>query len=174
MISYNQAAHNVGSGFDMNPSPGNIRDGLITDAIKSNGAAKKGGTSPVVDVLDYTEPATKPGLSLVCTPGNDVEATTGKAASGATLILFTTGLGTPTGNPVCPTIKVATNTSLALRMPDIIDINTGGIIDGEKTIEQTGEEILEYCIKAASGEVIPKAVLLNQDDFIPWKRGVSL
>ncbi len=174
MRSYNQAAENVGSGFDMNPSPGNIKDGLITDAIKSNGAAKKGGTSPVVDVLDYTEPATKPGLSLVCTPGNDVEATTGKAASGATLILFTTGLGTPTGNPVCPTIKVATNTSLALRMGDIIDINTGGIIDGEKTIEQMGEEILEYCIKAASGEVIPKAVLLNQDDFIPWKRGVSL
>jgi altronate hydrolase len=174
MRSYNQAAENVGSGFDMNPSPGNIKDGLITDAIKSNGAAKKGGTSPVVDVLDYTEPANKPGLSLVCTPGNDVEATTGKAASGATLILFTTGLGTPTGNPVCPTIKVATNTSLALRMGDIIDINTGGIIDGEKSIEQMGEEILEYCIKAASGEVIPKAVLLNQDDFIPWKRGVSL
>lgn len=174
MQSYNQAAENVGSGFDMNPSPGNIKDGLITDAIKSNGAALKGGTSPVVDVLDYTEPATKPGLSLVCTPGNDVEATTGKAASGATLILFTTGLGTPTGNPVCPTIKVATNTSLALRMGDIIDINTGEIIDGEKTIEEMGEEILEYCIKAASGEVIPKAVLLNQDDFIPWKRGVSL
>ncbi|NCI47363.1 UxaA family hydrolase [Sediminibacterium soli] len=174
MRSYNQAAENVGSGFDMNPSPGNIKDGLITDAIKSNGAAKKGGTSPVVDVLDYTEPATKPGLSLVCTPGNDVEATTGKAASGATLILFTTGLGTPTGNPVCPTIKVATNTSLALRMSDIIDINTGGVIDGDKTIEQMGEEILEYCIRAASGEVIPKAVLLNQDDFIPWKRGVSL
>jgi altronate hydrolase len=174
MQSYNAAAESVGSGFDMNPSPGNIKDGLITDAIKSNGAAKKGGTSPVVDVLDYTEPATRPGLNLVCTPGNDVEATTGKAASGATLILFTTGLGTPTGNPVCPTIKVATNTSLALRMGDIIDINTGGIIDGEKTIEQMGEEILEYCIKAASGEVIPKAVLLNQDDFIPWKRGVSL
>jgi len=174
MRSYNQAAENVGSGFDMNPSPGNIKDGLITDAIKSNGAAKKGGTSPVVDVLDYTEPALKPGLSLVCTPGNDVEATTGKAASGATLILFTTGLGTPTGNPVCPTIKVATNSSLARKMGDIIDINTGPIIDGEKTIEEMGEEILEYCIKAASGEIIPKAVLLNQDDFIPWKRGVSL
>ena len=93
MNAYNDAAHKVGSGFHMNPSPGNIKDGLITDAIKSNGAAKKGGTSPVVDVLDYTEPATKPGLNLVCTPGNDVEATTGKAASGATLILFTTGLG---------------------------------------------------------------------------------
>jgi altronate hydrolase len=174
MQTYSDSAVRAGSGFDMNPSPGNIKDGLITDAIKSNGAAKKGGESPVVDVLDYTEPALKPGLSLVCTPGNDVEATTGKAASGATLILFTTGLGTPTGNPVCPTIKVATNSSLAKRMGDIIDINTGGIIEGEKTIPQMGEEILEYCIRAASGEVIPKAVLLNQDDFIPWKRGVSL
>lgn len=174
MTAYSDAAQKVGSGFHMNPSPGNIRDGLITDAIKSTGAAKKGGTSPVEDVLEYTEPAVKPGLNLVCTPGNDVEATTGKAASGATLILFTTGLGTPTGNPVCPTIKVATNSKLAKRMGDIIDINTGPIIDGEKTIEEMGEEILEYCIKAASGEVIPKAVLLNQDDFIPWKRGVSL
>jgi altronate hydrolase len=174
MRSYDEAAKKVGSGFHMNPSPGNIRDGLITDAVKSAGAAKKGGTSPVTDVLDYTEPATKPGLSLVCTPGNDVEATTGKAASGATLILFTTGLGTPTGNPVCPTIKIATNSALTKRMGDIIDIDTGPIIDGDKTIEQMGEEILEYCIKAASGEVIPKAVLLNQDDFIPWKRGVSL
>ncbi|MGZ8551810.1 MAG: UxaA family hydrolase [Chitinophagaceae bacterium] len=174
MTTYNDAAHKTGSGFHMNPSPGNIKDGLITDAIKSTGAAKKGGTSPVEDVLDYTEPAVKPGLSLVCTPGNDVEATTGKAASGATLILFTTGLGTPTGNPVCPTIKVATNSALTRRMGDIIDIDTGPIIDGEKTIEEMGEEILEYCIKAASGDLIPKAVRLNQDDFIPWKRGVSL
>ncbi|MEO7485795.1 MAG: altronate dehydratase family protein [Ferruginibacter sp.] len=174
MSTYDAQAHSVGSGFHMNPSPGNIKDGLITDAIKSAGAAKKGGTSPVVDVLDYTEAATKPGLSLVCTPGNDVEATTGKAASGATLILFTTGLGTPTGNPVCPVIKVATNSILAKKMKDIIDIDCGPIISGEKTIEQMGEDILDYCIKAASGDIIPKAVQLNQDDFIPWKRGVSL
>jgi altronate hydrolase len=174
MHEYSAAAERVGSGFDMNPSPGNIRDGLITDAIKSNGAALKGGQSPVVDVLDYTEPATQPGLNLVCTPGNDVEATTGKAASGATLILFTTGLGTPTGNPVCPTIKIATHTALAKRMADIIDIDTGGIISGEKTIAAMGEEILEYCIQAASGTITPKAVGLLQDDFIPWKRGVSL
>lgn len=174
MQSYDALAHKVGSGFHMNPSPGNIKDGLITDAIKSAGAAKKGGTAPVIEVLDYTEPATKAGLSLVCTPGNDVEATTGKAASGATLILFTTGLGTPTGNPVCPVIKVATNSVLAKKMSDIIDIDCGPIISGEKTIEEMGEDILEYCIKAASGEIIPKAVLLNQDDFIPWKRGVSL
>jgi altronate hydrolase len=174
MSAYSDSAEKAGSGFHMNPSPGNIKDGLITDAIKSNGAALKGGTSPVVDVLDYTEVVKKQGLSLVCTPGNDVEATTGKAASGATLILFTTGLGTPTGNPVCPTIKVSTNSNLTKRMNDIIDIDCGPVIDGEKTIPQMGEDILEYCIKAASGEVIPKAVLLNQDDFIPWKRGVSL
>jgi len=174
MKTYEAEAKHAGSGFDMNPSPGNIRDGLITDAIKSAGAAKKGGTSPVADVLDYTEPARTPGLSLVCTPGNDVEATTGQAAAGANLILFTTGLGTPTGNPVCPTIKIATNTLLANRMRDIIDIDTGPIISGERTIESMGTEILEYCIRAASGEVVPRAVALNQDDFIPWKRGVSL
>lgn len=174
MKAYSEAAERVGSGFHMNPSPGNIKDGLITDAIKSNGAARKGGTSPVVDVLDYTEPAIKAGLNLVCTPGNDVEATTGKAASGATLILFTTGLGTPTGNPVCPVIKVATNSALAKRMADIIDIDCGPIIDGVKSIGEMGEDILEYCIRVASGEETPKAVLLNQDDFIPWKRGVSL
>ena len=174
METYDQQARLVGSGFHMNPSPGNIKDGLITDAIKSTGAARKGGTSPVVSVLDYTEPATEPGLSLVCTPGNDVEATTGKAASGATLILFTTGLGTPTGNPVAPTIKLSTNSKLAKRMGDIIDIDTGPIISGEKTIQQMGEEILDFCIKVASGEIIPKAVQLAQDDFIPWKRGVSL
>lgn len=174
MTEYDALAHQAGSGFYMNPSPGNIKDGLITDAIKSVGAARKGGHSPVTDVLDYTEKATKPGLNLVCTPGNDVEATTGKTASGATLILFTTGLGTPTGNPVCPTIKVATNSALAMRMPDIIDIDTGPIIEGEKTIAEMGEDILDYCIEVASGRITPKAVLLNQDDFIPWKKGVSL
>jgi altronate hydrolase len=174
MKAYNAQARAVGSGFFMNPSPGNIKDGLITDAIKSAGAAKKGGTAPVNDVLDYTEPAIKPGLHLVCTPGNDVEATTGKAASGATLILFTTGLGTPTGNAICPVIKLSTNTALANRMSDIIDFDCGTIISGEKTIQQMGEEILQYCIEVASGNIMPKAVQLAQDDFIPWKRGVSL
>lgn len=174
MESYSKQAKAVGSGFDMNPSPGNIRDGLITDAMKSNGAAKKGGNSPIVDVLDYTELATKRGLSLVCSPGNDVEATTAKVSSGANLILFTTGLGTPTGNPICPTIKVSTNSSLAIRMNDVIDFNTGDIITGSKTIQEVGEEILDYCIQVASGEIKTKADILGQDDFIPWKRGISL
>ena len=174
MDSYQKAAIQAGSGFHCNPSPGNIKDGLITDAIKSAGAAKKGGNSPIEDVLDYTEIATKPGLNLVCTPGNDVEATTGKVASGATLILFTTGLGTPTGNPICPIIKVSSNSALALKMSDIIDINTGSVIEGKKTITEMGEDILEFCIQVASGTIIPKTVQLLQDDFIPWKRGVSL
>lgn len=174
MTEYNDLAHNAGSGFHINPSPGNIKDGLITDAMKSTWAVKKAGTSPVVDVLDYGEVATKTGLNLVCTPGNDVEATTGQVAAGATIILFTTGLGTPTGNPICPTVKISSNSALASKMNDVIDIDTGGIISGEHSIEEMGEEILEYCIRVASGEEVPKAVSLNQDDFIPWKRGVSL
>ncbi|MEZ4884013.1 MAG: altronate dehydratase family protein [Chitinophagales bacterium] len=174
MRTYAQRAEAVGSGFDMNPSPGNIKDGLITDAMKSAGAAKKGGTSPVVDVLDYTEPATQSGLSLLCTPGNDVESTTGLAGSGANIILFTTGLGTPTGNPISPTIKVSSNNKLAEKMADIIDFNTGTIITGEDSIETKGNALLEYIIQVASGEAIPNAVRLGQDDFIPWKRGISL
>ena len=174
MRSYARAAEAVGSGFDMNPSPGNIKDGLITDAIKSAGAAKKGGTSPVVDVLDYTEYVTKPGLTLLCTPGNDVESTTAMAGSGANIILFTTGLGTPTGNPITPVIKLSSNSKLAERMPDIIDIDTGAVIAGDKTIEEMGEAILDYIIDVASGTTKTKADQLGQDDFIPWKRGVSL
>ena len=89
-------------------------------------------------------------------------------------MLFTTGLGTPTGNPIAPVIKLSTNSQLAVRMRDIIDIDTGGIVLGEKTIEETGEEILETVVRVASGEVKSKAELLGQDDFIPWKRGISL
>jgi altronate hydrolase len=174
MKAYNERATAVGSGFDMNPSPGNIRDGLITDAIKSAGAAKKGGTSPVTDVLDYPEKVTKPGLNLLCTPGNDVESTTAEVASGANIVLFTTGLGTPTGNPIAPVVKISSNTALYNRMKDIIDINTGTIIEGEETIQQAGERILEYVIGVASGDIEVAAVRHGQDDFIPWKRGVSL
>lgn len=174
MRNYADLAKNLGESFDMNPSFGNIKDGLITDAIKSAGAAKKGGTAPIVDVLDYTETAKEPGLHLVCTPGNDVLATTGKTAAGATIILFTTGLGTPTGNPICPVVKVSTNTKLANKMPDIIDFDCGAIIEGDKTIEQTAEELLDYCIKLASGEFQTKAQILGQDDFIPWQKGINL
>lgn len=173
MRDYAARARAVRSGFDMNPSPGNIQDGLITDAMKSAGAARKGGRSPVADVLDYPEYSVTPGLNLLCTPGNDVECVTAQVAAGANIVLFTTGLGTPTGNPVAPVVKLSTNTALARRMPDIIDIDTGAIVAGERTIEQMGEEILDRVIEIASGTRV-KAELLGQYDFIPWKRGVSL
>ncbi|ANW97290.1 altronate hydrolase [Wenyingzhuangia fucanilytica] len=172
MSTYNEKAEFLGGGFHANPSPGNIKDGLITDAIKSAGAAKKGGSSPVTDVLDYTEQITKKGLNLLCTPGNDVESTTGLAGSGCNVILFTTGLGTPTGNPIVPVVKVSSNSKLFNKMNDIIDFNTGGVIEGD-TLQKTGEELLEYVIKVASGEKT-KAMQLGQNDFIPWKRGMSL
>jgi altronate hydrolase len=174
MRDYAARAKAVRSGFDMNPSPGNIRDGLITDAMKSAGAAKKGGTSPVTAVLDYPEYSTYPGLHLQCTPGNDVECVTAQVGAGASVVLFTTGLGTPTGNPIAPVVKISTNSALAKRMPDIIDFDTGPIIDGQATIEEMGERILDLVTKVASGEVKTKAELLGQNDFIPWKRGVSL
>ena len=174
MRDYQARAKAVGSGFEMNPCPGNIRDGLLTDAMKSAGAAKKGGTSPVTAALDYPEYSTEPGLNLLCTPGNDVECVTAQVGAGANVVLFTTGLGTPTGNPIAPVVKLSTNTGLAERMADIIDIDTGSIISGESTIEQMGEVILENVIRVASGELPTKAELKGQEDFIPWKRGVSL
>ena len=174
MREYHTKAAALGAGFDSNPSPGNIKDGLITDAIKSAGAAKKGGTSPIVDVLDYTEQVVRPGLSLLCTPGNDVESTTALAGSGANLILFTTGLGTPTGNPAVPVVKVATNTHLYQKMNDLIDFNSGTVIEGETTIEECGEALLNYIIDVASGKEEVHARRLGQDDFIPWKRCMSL
>jgi altronate hydrolase len=174
MCDYAARAKAVRSGFDMNPSPGNIRDGLVTDAMKSAGAAKKGGTSPVTAVLDYPEYSTQPGLNLLCTPGNDVECVTAQVAAGASVVLFTTGLGTPTGNPIAPVVKISTNSALAQRMPDIIDVDTGDIILSKATIDEMGELILERVVQVASGELQTKAELLAQNDFIPWKRGVSL
>lgn len=174
MRDYASRAEAVGSGFDSNPSAGNIRDGLITDAIKSAGAAKKGGSSPVTDVIDYPGWVQRPGLALLCTPGSDVESTTAEVGAGANVVLFTTGLGTPTGNPVTPVIKLSTNSTLANKMHDIIDLDTGPVINGEATIEAIAHRILEMVIDTASGNYTTKAQVLGQDDFIPWKRGVSL
>ena len=174
MQSYDAEAHAAGSGFEMNPSPGNIRDGLLTDAMKSAGAARKGGTAPVTDVLDYPGRAAVPGLNLLCTPGNDVECTTAQAAAGANIILFTTGLGTPTGNPVAPVLKLATHSALARRMPDTVDLDCGPVVSGDATLAEMGERILDLVIATASGRYRTAAERLGQWDFIPWKRGVSL
>jgi len=174
MNDFERSVINAGSSFDMNPSPGNIKDGLITDAMKSAGAAKKGGSSPVVDVLDYGEYLSKAGLNLLCTPGNDVESTTALVGSGVNLVLFTTGLGTPTGNPVAPVIKVSSNTKLTNTMTDIIDFDAGTIIQGEKTLEELADELLNLIIEIASGNKQTKSMLSGQDDFIPWRKGISI
>ncbi|MGD0730107.1 MAG: altronate dehydratase family protein [Terracidiphilus sp.] len=174
MQTYAARAKAVHSGFDANPSPGNIRDGLTTDAIKSAGAARKGGISPITGVIDYPQYATTPGLTLQCTPGNDVESVTAQVGAGSNLVLFTTGLGTPTGNPVAPIIKISSNSTLAGRMADIIDFDAGPIVTGEATIAESAEKLLELSIEVASGNRHTKAELRGQTDFIPWKRGVSL
>ncbi len=174
MQTYAARARAVQSDFAFNPSPGNIRDGLLTDAMKSAGAARKGGVGPVRGVIDYPEYATAPGLNLQCTPGNDVESVTAQAGAGSTLVLFTTGLGTPTGNPIAPVVKISTNSTLAERMHDIIDFDAGGIVRGETTIAEAASKLLELSLAVASGEQITKAEARGQVDFIPWKRGVSL
>ncbi len=174
MRNYEARVKEAGSGFHMNPSPGNVKDGLITDAIKSAGAARKGGTSPVVDVLDYPGWVNKDGLSLLCTAGNDVESTTAMAGAGANLILFSTGLGTPTGNPVSPVIKISSSTKLAHSFSEYVDFDTGPIVDGAETVESLGESLLEQVIAYASGSKKTKAVVQGRDDFLPWKRGMSL
>jgi altronate hydrolase len=174
MQAYQARARAVQSGFEMNPSPGNIADGLTTDAIKSAGAARKGGVSPISGVIDFPEYATTPGLTLQCTPGNDVESVTAQVGAGANLVLFTTGLGTPTGNPVAPVVKISSNSTLAGRMGDIIDFDAGGIVNGEAAIAECAAKLLELSIDVASGNRFTKAEMLGQNDFIPWKRGVSL
>ncbi len=174
MRNYEERVKEAGSGFHMNPSPGNIKDGLITDAIKSAGAARKGGSSPIVDVIDYPGWISKNGLSLLCTAGNDVESTTAMAGAGANLILFSTGLGTPTGNPVCPVIKISSNHKTANSFKEYIDFDTGSIIDGSESVESLGEKLLEEVIAYASGDKKTKAEQQGRDDFLPWKRGMSL
>jgi altronate hydrolase len=174
MQAYAARARAVQSDFAFNPSPGNIRDGLITDAIKSAGAARKGGVSPVSDVIDYPEYVRRPGLTLQCTPGNDVESVTAQVGAGCNIVLFTTGLGTPTGSPIAPVVKISTNSVLAQRMSDIIDFDAGPIMEGKATIPECAKELLELTIEFASGERFTHSEQRGQIDFIPWKRGVSL
>jgi altronate hydrolase len=171
---YAKRADAVSEAFAKNVSPGNIRNGLLTDAMKSAGSAKKGGTAPVEGVLDYPEYAIRAGLNLQYTPGNDVECVTAQVGAGASVVLFTTRPGTSVGNPIAPVVKLSTNTRLAQRMPEIIDFDAGPIITGDETIEETGEKALDLVIQVASGEAGVKAELNSQDDFMPWKRGVSL
>jgi len=173
MREFEDRARAAGTHFADNPSPGNIRDGLITDAMKSAGAARKGGTSPVVAVRDYGEPAADQGLSLLCTPGNDVESVTGIVAAGANVVLFSTGLGTPTGNPIVPVLKVASNQDVATRLSELIDFDCGPVLDG-RPLPEVAADLLALVVDTVSGRHQTKADCLHQHDFIFWKRDISL
>jgi altronate hydrolase len=153
-----------------NPSPGNIAGGITTLEEKSLGAVQKGGHAPVADVLRYGERVRRKGLSLLEAPGNDAVSSTALAAAGATMILFTTGRGTPLGFPV-PTVKIASNSALAARKKNWIDFDGGRMLD--QGLESAGDELLTLITRIASGE--PTAAERNDEREIAiWKRGVTL
>ena len=143
-------------GIDMRgaqPSRGNIEGGLTTLEEKSLGAAKKAGSAQFSGVFEFADQVTKPGLYFMDTPGHDTEQLTGYGAGGINLIVFTTGRGTPTGSAIVPTIKVATNTTMAEAIPDLIDLNAGTIADGLKTLNDVGGELFDLILKVANGQL---------------------
>jgi len=135
------------------PSPGNIRGGLTTIEEKSLGATHKGGEhTPLVDVVGYAAPVTKRGLTVMDTPGLDVESVTGMVGGGAQVVVFTTGLGTPTGNPIAPVIKITGNTRTAASMADNIDLDVSGVLDNRETIEGAATRLFDEVLSVASGK----------------------
>ena len=147
-----------------NPAPGNIEGGLTTIEEKSLGAAKKGGTRPIQQVLEYAVRPVSHGLVIMDTPGNDIEQMVGMVAAGCQVAAFTTGRGTPTGSAIVPVIKIATNTHTAVRMQDNIDLNAGSIVDGTETLESMGRRIYEAVLAVAQGEPT-KAERLGHREF---------
>src|SRR5438034_6122444 len=145
--------------MDNNPSPGNKAGGLTTILEKALGAATKGGTTNLVDVLQYAEPLKNRGFNFMDSPGFDPVSATGQVASGANVICFTTGRGSVFGCKPTPSLKIASNTTLYNRMSDDMDINCGTIIDGEETVEQAGARIFEEILAMASGKLTRSEVL---------------
>ncbi|MBQ3544545.1 MAG: UxaA family hydrolase, partial [Lachnospiraceae bacterium] len=161
-----------GEGVDENPSPGNKAGGITTLEDKSLGCTQKGGTAPVEDILCYGEAVKKKGLSLLQAPGNDLVAANALAVSGAQLVLFTTGRGTPFGCPI-PTAKISSNSALANKKSNWIDFNAGQLLEG-KTMPDLADEFLEYVLKIASGEIKVKAEKLDKHELAIFKDGVTL
>ncbi len=134
------------------PSPGNIRGGLTTIEEKSLGATHKGGErTPLADVVGYAAPITKPGLTVMDTPGLDVESVTGMVGGGAQAVVFTTGLGTPTGNPIAPVIKITGNARTAVSMADNIDLDVSGVLDNRETLDTAANRLFDEVLAVCSG-----------------------
>jgi altronate dehydratase large subunit len=147
------------------PSPGNIRGGLTTIEEKSLGATHKGGEhAPLVDLVDYAGRISKPGLTVMDTPGLDVESVTGMVGGGAQVVVFTTGLGTPTGNPIAPVIKITGNARTAGRMADNIDLDVSGVLTGSETLDAAADRLFDEVLAVASGTPV-KAETLGHREF---------
>ncbi|MBK5443304.1 MULTISPECIES: UxaA family hydrolase [Peribacillus] len=163
-------------GADMrggNPSPGNIEGGLSTIEEKSLGCISKAGTAPLNDVLSFAEEIPGNGYYFMDSPGNDIECVSGMAAAGVHMVCFTTGRGTPTGNPIIPVIKITGNEHTAIKMIDNIDIDTSPVMKGKETTEEAGNRIFETVLKTAQGE-LTKAEILGHQEFSISRISISL
>ena len=161
--------------MDNNPSPGNKAGGLTTILEKSLGAAAKGGTTNLVDVYKYAEKITRRGFVFMDTPGYDPVSVTGLVAGGANVVCFTTGRGSVFGCKPVPSIKLATNSPMYHRMSDDMDINCGKVIDGDKSVEEMGEEIFHHILATASGErTLSETHGLGDLEFLPWQVGAVM
>jgi len=156
-----------------NPSPGNKAGGLTTLEEKSLGAIQKGGRATVTDVLRYGDRVRRRGLSLLEAPGNDGVSSTAMVASGATLLLFTTGRGTPLGFPV-PTAKIASNTEIAAKKPHWIDFNAGALLDGSATMDGLVDDLFALILDVASGRTLTNNERHGYREIAIWKEGVTL
>jgi altronate hydrolase len=156
-----------------NPSPGNKAGGLTTLEEKSLGAIQKGGAATVRRVLRYGAPASTGGLSLLEAPGNDGVSSTAMVTSGATVLLFTTGRGTPLGFPV-PTVKISSNSHIAGKKPHWIDFNAGALLDGEATLDSLADELFALILDVASGRVRTNNERNGYREIAIWKDGVTL
>ncbi|MCU0245849.1 MAG: altronate dehydratase family protein [Bryobacter sp.] len=173
IASYKAYLSRWGGSFDDNPSPGNKEGGLSNILEKSLGAAAKAGTSPLMDAVGYGERIASPGFVFMNTPGYDPVSLSGLAAGGVNLIAFTTGRGSAIGFPTIPVLKIASNSNTFRRMRDNMDINAGLIADGEATVAQIGQEILDLLFRVASGERTA-AERLGHHEFVPWRIGPVL
>jgi altronate hydrolase len=164
-----------GGSMDNNPSPGNKAGGLTTILEKSLGAAAKGGSTPLVQVVDYAAPVTERGFVFMDSPGYDPASVTGQIASGCQVVVFTTGRGSAFGSKPAPTIKLATNDRLFQTMPDDMDLNCGDIVSGGVSLQAKGAEILDMILRVASGErTKSEALNLGDNEFVPWQIGAVM
>jgi len=156
------------------PTPGNIEGGITTIEEKSLGCIYKAGSAPLVGTLEYGEeiPAEPRGLYFMDTPGEDIDSITGMVAGGAQIVVFTSGLGTPTGCPIAPVIKLTGNSGTYRKMTDNIDFNAGRVISGEATVEELGKELFGELVKVCNGQ-LTKAESLGHNEFGIFRIGYT-